>query len=162
MQNEHLWYQQLYEYAFNHGVFISPYSTAKKNQIMGSVWMDKIIPKEIKANCCQMSSAAHRLLNVNGFIVDSMADIKDANLPAAGNSYRALYNALQLFHPKLQDTKYLQTAPKQKQNETFGTFINRFRGYFRRECQFKRKYSPHEKTELLMSHLYRIYRDLFL
>ena len=128
-----LWYQQLHEHAFNHGVFIPPYPTAKKNQIMGSIWTDKIIPKEIKANRRQMSSTVHRLLNVSGFIADSMAEIKDAILPAAGNGYRALYNVLRLFHPKLQDTEYQQSAPKQKQNETFGTFINRFRGYFMRE-----------------------------
>ena len=68
---------------------------------MGSVWTDKIIPKEIKAKRCQMLSAVYRLLNASRFIANSMVDIKDAILPAAENSYRALYNVLQLFHQKL-------------------------------------------------------------
>ena len=31
--------------------------------------------------------AVHHLLNVSRFIADSMVDIKDTILPAAGNSY---------------------------------------------------------------------------
>ena len=79
---------------------------------MDSVWTDKIIPKEIKVNHHQMSSAVHYLLNVSKFIADSIADIKDAILPATGNSYQALYNVLQLFYLKLQDTEYQQVALK--------------------------------------------------
>ena len=38
-----LWYQWLRECAFNHGACISPCTTIRKNNIMGSKWADKII-----------------------------------------------------------------------------------------------------------------------
>ena len=104
---------------------------------MGSKWVDKIIPKTIKSNCRLMSSALHCLLNMKGFIPDSLPELKDAILPAAGNGYRALYNILRLFHPKLKDTDYQINISKQKQGELFRTFINRFRRYFIREQQYK-------------------------
>ena len=40
-----LWYYQLHEHAFNYGICIPPYSTIQQNIIMGSKWIDKIIPK---------------------------------------------------------------------------------------------------------------------
>ena len=70
---------------------------------------------------------------MKGFIPDSLPELKDAILPAAGNAYRALCNISRLFHPKLKDTDYQRSVPKQKQGELFRTFINRFRGYFMRE-----------------------------
>ena len=128
---------------------------------MGSKWMDKIIPKKIKANRCLMSSALHHLLNAKGFIPDALTDLKDTILPAADNGYRALYNILCLFHPNLKDTDYQRIIPRQKQRETFRTFINRFRGYFMQEQQYKRQYTKREKIELLLSNLNKTYCEPF-
>ena len=110
--------------------------------------MDIIILKEIKANCYYILSTAYCLLNASGFIAFSIVGIKDTILPAASNSYLVLCNAW--------------ANSSKVEAETFGTFINWFRGYFMREHQFKRKCIPLKKTELLMPYLYRIYRDLFL
>ena len=76
--------------------------------------MDKIIPKKVKANHRLMSSALHRLLNAKGFIPNTLTNLKDAILPAAGNGYRALCNISRLFHPKLKDTDYQRIIPRQK------------------------------------------------
>ena len=113
--------------------------------IMGSKWVDKIISKKIKSNRRLMSSTLHRLLNMKGFIPDSLPELKDAILPAAGNGYCTLYNILRLFYPKLKDMDYQRNVPKQK-NKSFGTFINRFRRYFMREQQYKQGYAKCKKT----------------
>ena len=76
--------------------------------------MDKIILKKVKTNRCLISSALYRLLNVKGFIPDTLADLKDAILRAAGNVHRALYNILRFVHLKLKDTNYQIIIPKQK------------------------------------------------
>ena len=109
-----LWYYQLHKHAFNHGVHIPPYSTIEQNMIIGSKWVDKIIPKKIKFNRRLMSSALHHLLSMKGFIPDSLPELKDAILPAASNRYRALYNISRLFYPKLKDTDYQRNISKQK------------------------------------------------
>ena len=61
-----------------------------------------------------MSNTIHYLLNMKGFIPDSLPKLKDAILPATGNGYRFLCNILRLFYLKLKDTDYQRNISKQK------------------------------------------------
>ena len=140
-----IWYQQYVSYGLRHGIYIPPYDSLTRSNVMGSYFVH--IPDTIKENINLMSGNILTSLMCYDIFTNpiTLADIQSSDC-----GYLALYNIMRQVHPMLMDRPPLYIKPKCKNIDHLGDYINKWKHFLIQEQVCQRQWTPHDYTHQLI------------
>ena len=150
-----IWYTNFVLHGAMYGVFIPPAESFMKTKPMGR-WWDSFYDHHAKKE--KMSALIHWALRQNCMELESA---KDTVSIANGDGYQALHNMMRPYHPVLQDRRKPKNTPRQKRNESFGSYLLRFREFLISEASLLRRYEEEEALDMSVANLRAEYRKSF-
>ena len=117
-------FKKLVSHGATYGMFIAPWNTVSKHNIMGYNWTKTNIGVNKHKECNCMSVLIHQLLSSDEIFAKHSEDLPEIVKATDNDGYLTMYNILHLVHPLLSEEDVQARIPQQPAGLTFLQHVN--------------------------------------